>query len=177
MISCFYWSILCKNRNISKQILKRVLVEQIQLPTRVSVDHCDEWTSTSNLKSVTFAEQDQCTTLYTSLQECTSLSPLPPPPPPPNNPYYYETPIEKELADSRNQDVELAACQLLAESSKNNVQLAGDTNNEEEEKLLNTKLAVKEEPETDRFLAVEATLATLIEQQSKLISRFNKLSK
>ena len=159
--------------------LQRVLVKQTQLPVR-SHYHCDQGTSTSNLKVVTFVE-DQSTPLYTSVQ-CTPL---------PYNPYYE---IPKELATDalhtaiteRNEDDELVFSQSVnpsiigSVSSSNNVVLAGD-DKEEEEKLLetDTKLAVEEEPDrgADRFLAVEATLATLIEQHSKLLSRFNKLSK
>ena len=133
---------------------RRVFVEQSEFP----VIQCNQATSTEQLKSVTFAPNAPA---YPSL-------------PPANNPYY-EIPIgeERELTEPEPKLV----YSVLVKAQEDTEEEELEEVKEEEETLLPTEPVVKEDPEKDRLLAVEATLAILLEQQAKLISRLPKQGK
>ena len=148
---------------------RRVFVERIQPESHV-IKVQDQSTETEQChKNVTFSP---------GAPACY------PPLPPASNPYY-EIPVEEgklpetiysvlaeaqEAAERIDIEVQEEAKEVQEEAKEVPEEHIG----EEEENLLSTEPVVKEDPERDRLLAVEATLAILLEQQAKLTSRLSK---
>ena len=151
--------IICQTRGIN-----RVIYSRIRIPGQAA----NQWTSTTSLKSLSKSVKFSIPDRRYQNEKSDYLSDpgappyFPPPLPPAINPYY-EIPIEKEDSVKLKQNKQSLKAVEAAEEIKS------------EEESLSVAGTSSQEPQDPRILKLEAAIEALIDSNSKLTSRVNKL--